>query len=223
MFTNARNEILDRLKAAPQKKPPAKPFLPPLKALSWDRDQMIAEFTQELASHSGVVHRVKDKYEAVAKLTSITAAEGLTKIIASTDNVIAALDLRTWGQKNGLEVAFPDDFNDRETFKNAVFSEADAGITGADFAVAESGTLILCHDKSQPRLISLAPIFHIALVPLERLVRVYENATDSLFGSDAKPPRHITFITGPSMTADIQATPFRGMHGPKRLEVILIG
>lgn len=223
MLPNARNEILDRLKAAPQKKPPAKPFMPPLKELFWDRDQMIAEFTQELTSQSGVVHRVKDKHEAVAKLTTIAASEGLTRIIASTDNVIAALDLRTWGQKNGLEVVFADDFKDRDAFKNVVFSEADAGITGADFAVAESGTLILCHDKSQPRLISLAPIFHIALVPLERLIPVYEKATDSLFGPDAQPPRHVTFITGPSMTADIQATPFRGMHGPKRLEVILIG
>ena len=36
-------------------------------------------------------------------------------------------------------------------------------------------------------------------------------------------PSHCTFITGPSMTADIQGVPFKGMHGPKQLEVILIG
>lgn len=93
MLANARSEILDRLKAAPQKKPPEKPFVPPLKELSWGRDQMITEFTQELTAQSGVVHRVKDKHEAVAKLTSIAASEGLTKIIASTDNVMAVLDL----------------------------------------------------------------------------------------------------------------------------------
>jgi len=47
--------------------------------------------------------------------------------------------------------------------------------------------------------------------------------TDILFDQRATPPNHFTFITGPSMSADIQATPFKGMHGPGKLEVILIG
>jgi len=69
----------------------------------------------------------------------------------------------------------------------------------------------------------MAPIHHIAIVPLSRLVPVYENATEALFGKGQSPPKHLTFITGPSMTADIRATPFKGMHGPGKLEIILIG
>lgn len=141
----------------------------------------------------------------------------------SNDNVVSALNLPAWGKKNGVNVLISRDFNDRDRFTHTVFDEAQAGITGADFAVAESGSIGLIHNKDQPRLISLAPIHHIAILPLDRLVAVYENVTDILFDQRATPPNHFTFITGPSMTADIQATPFKGMHGPRKLEVILIG
>lgn len=219
----ARDEILTCLKAAPRIAAPARPQIPPLKELAWDRKELIDRFTAAVTEQTGVVHRAKDTPEVMAKLAAIAADQALTTVMVSTDEIIVSLDLRKWGKDNHIEVLCADVDTDRKAFKDAAFQRAQAGITGVDFAVAESGTLVLCHDKSQPRLISLAPIFHIALVPLERLVAVYENATDSLFGSDAQPPRHITFITGPSMTADIQGIPFRGMHGPRRLEVILIG
>ena len=92
-----------------------------------------------------------------------------------------------------------------------------------DFAIAESGTIGLIHNKDQPRLTSLAPIHHIAVVPIDRLVPVYEDVTEILFDQRDTTPKHFTFITGPSMTADIQATPFKGMHGPRKLEIIMIG
>ena len=106
---------------------------------------------------------------------------------------------------------------------NCIFDEAEAGITGVDFAVAESGTLGLIQNKDQLRLISLGPIHHVAIVPLDRLVPVYENVTEFLYRKRENAPSHFTFITGPCMTADIQATPFKGMHGPRMLEIILIG
>jgi L-lactate dehydrogenase complex protein LldG len=104
-----------------------------------------------------------------------------------------------------------------------IFDEAEAGVTGVDFAIAESGTLCLIHGRNQPRLVSLAPLIHIALLPLERLYPVYEDAIDRIFGSKGNLPSQVTLITGPSMTADIQGVPFKGMHGPKRLVVIIIG
>jgi len=57
---------------------------------------------------------------------------------------------------------------------------------------------------------------------LERLVPVYENVTEILFGQRDTAPGHVALIAGPSMTADIQATPFKGMHGPRKLMIILI-
>jgi len=170
----------------------------------------------------------QDRYEVfleggVLNSGEISKTEGLKRVMASTDEVVAPMDLPAWGKRNGVEVLTHKDFNDLDHFKDAVFDEVEAGITGADYAVAESGTLILVHDKDQARLISLAPILHIAIVLAERFVPVYERVTDEVFGSMEKIPSQVSFITGPSMTADIQATRFKGMHGPKRVIVILVG
>ena len=62
----------------------------------------------------------------------------------------------------------------------------------------------LIHNKNQPRLISLDPMRHVAIVPLGRLVPVYENVTEILYSKWENTPNHFTFITGPSMNANIQ-------------------
>jgi L-lactate dehydrogenase complex protein LldG len=57
----------------------------------------------------------------------------------------------------------------------------------------------------------------------KRVFPVYEQVVEKIVADKDKIPSQFTFITGPSMTADIQATAFKGMHGPKYLIVILIG
>jgi L-lactate dehydrogenase complex protein LldG len=218
-----REEILRKLKAAEKKTVPPRPDMPALNELSLNGDELVARFTREITAQTGVVHRAEDKRSALASLTVIVQAEEISTIMVSNDDVVTALNLPAWGKENSVKVLNSRDFNDRKQFTSAVFEEAQAGITGADFAVAESGTIGLIHKKEQPRLVSLAPIHHIAILPLDRLVPVYENVTETLFGQLASTPNHFTFITGPSMTADIQATPFKGMHGPRKLEIILIG
>jgi L-lactate dehydrogenase complex protein LldG len=166
---------------------------------------------------------LQDYSEALAKLAEIVEAEQIKKVMATTDDVISLLDLPSWGKENDVDILHPTDFEDRDSFKRAVFEEVQAGITGADYAIAESGTLVLAHDAKQSRLVSLAPITHIAVVPVERLRPVYEHATDEIFGERENVPSQVSFITGPSMTGDIQGVPFKGMHGPKKLFVILVG
>jgi len=212
-----------KLKAAGKKAIPPRPNLPALSEVILTREEKVAKFIEEVNGQTGGVHQVQDKADALAILTEIVQAEKISTFMASNDDVITDLELPRWGGKCGVKVLNSQDFNDRDRFIKAVFEEAQAGITGADFAVAESGTIGLVHDKDRPRLISLAPIHHIVILPLDRLVPVYENVTEILFGQGVSTPRHVTLITGPSMTADIQATPFKGMHGPKRLDIILVG
>ena len=219
---SAREEILRRLKSAGKKPVPTRPDMPALNELYLTGEELVAKFTREVTAQTGVVHRVKDKQIALVRLTAIVQAEGISTVMVSTDDVVTALDLPAWGRKNGVKVLSSRDFTDRNRFTSAIFEKTQAGITGADFGVAESGTIGLIHNKDQPRLISLAPVHHIAILPLDRLVPVYENVTESLFDNWENTPNHFTFITGPSMTADIQATPFKGMHGPRKLEIILI-
>ncbi len=221
--SSARQEILEKLRQAPLEAILPRPVLPPLAEMSMTQEEMVKRFTERLVEETGIVYRVKSNEEALEKLAAIVQAENLKKVITSTDEVISKLNLSSWAADKGLKVMTPLDYTDRNSFKDAVFLEADAGITSADFAVAESGTLGIIHRKDQARLISLAPIVHIAIVPIERLVPTYEIAIAQVFADKNNLPSQFVFITGPSMTGDIQGQLFKGMHGPRKLIVILIG
>ena len=223
MTQSARDEILEKLRAAPKTVLPPRPAAPPLRESSLTGEGVVKKFIDTLVEETGVVHRVKDPGEALEKLTQIAREEGLKCVMASTDGVLTLLDLQAWGKKNGVEVMTPKDFPDRDAFRDAVFDRAQAGITGADFAVAESGSIGLIHDKDQARLVSLAPILHIVVLPVERIYPVYEPVMERVFGKNAGKPSQFVFITGPSMTGDIQGVLFKGMHGPRKLIAILIG
>lgn len=211
------------MRAAPRVEPAARPPAPTLRGTPRDGEEMLEKFTENLTAQTAVVHRVSDSGEALGKLTEIACAEGLSTVIASADAAVTPLKLQEWGEKIGVRVLLPTDFTDRDSFKGAVFDRAQAGITGVDYAIAETGTLCIVHDPDQPRLVSLAPIMHIALVPLDRLYPFYEDAVERIFSKGGRIPSQVTFITGPSMTSDIQGVQFKGMHGPKRLVALVIG
>jgi L-lactate dehydrogenase complex protein LldG len=98
--------------------------------------------------------------------------------------------------------------------------DVDVGITTAQAAIAETGTLVLDSSREQNRLISLVPPVHIAIV---EATNVYSTLgeTLSLLQSDEEISPVVTFITGPSRTADIELTLAIGVHGPQELYVII--
>ena len=152
------SQILDKLKGAPQREPPLRPILPPLNELALNKEERVEKLVETLTLVGCNVHRVRDSKEALEKLTEIVRAEGLTKILASEDDVVLPLDLPGWGKKNNVAVFTAKDCRDREDFKRIAFEEVEAGVTGVDFAVAESGTPITrsastgcSRAKSRPR------------------------------------------------------------------------
>jgi L-lactate dehydrogenase complex protein LldG len=97
------------------------------------------------------------------------------------------------------------------------------GITGALAGLADTGSLAVCSGPQRPMVVSLTPLTHLALLPVARLLpdmatfmRVHQATALAVAG------RNLVFITGPSRTADIEMVITRGVHGPKRLVVILI-
>ena len=99
----------------------------------------------------------------------------------------------------------------------------DVGITMAQAGIAETGTVVLEAESERHRLVSLLPPVHIAIVYARDVVLTIGDALHQLHGDDAKGmSRAITFITGPSRTADIELTLTVGVHGPKELHVVVI-
>ena len=97
------------------------------------------------------------------------------------------------------------------------------GISGVFCAIAETGTLMLLSGPDSYATTSLLPETHIAVVPAARIVRSMEDGWDLLRSERSALPRQVTFVSGPSRTADIEMTLVLGIHGPYRVHVIVVG
>lgn len=95
------------------------------------------------------------------------------------------------------------------------------GITGVFCAIAETGTLMTVTGPQTPATVSLLPETHIAVISASRIVRGMEEAWRLLRDELGQPPRAVSFISGPSRTADIEQTVTLGAHGPYRVHIVL--
>ena len=96
----------------------------------------------------------------------------------------------------------------------------DVGISTAQAAIADTGTLILDSACERHRLVSLVPPVHIAIINASAIVETLSDAL-TLLQKDKEISPAVTFITGPSRTADIELTLAIGVHGPQELFVIV--
>ena len=96
---------------------------------------------------------------------------------------------------------------------------SDVGITEAQWAIAETGTLVLEGDKEASRLTSLVPGTHICILHVAN-IRPTMSAILQILESSLSPV--VTFITGPSRTSDIELTLALGIHGPRSVYVIVV-
>jgi L-lactate dehydrogenase complex protein LldG len=108
-----------------------------------------------------------------------------------------------------------------EAFKDELFTGVDAGFTSTVGGVAETGGLLLMPGPAEPRLMSLVPPIHIALLRASTIQNSFWSAVKALGWGRALPPNAL-MISGPSKTADIEQTLAYGVHGPKRLIVVLV-
>lgn len=96
----------------------------------------------------------------------------------------------------------------------------DVGISTAQAAIAETGTLVLDSTRERHRLVSLVPPVHIAIIRASQIYRTLGEVLALIRETKEISPA-VTFITGPSRTADIELTLAIGVHGPQELYVII--
>jgi L-lactate dehydrogenase complex protein LldG len=109
---------------------------------------------------------------------------------------------------------------DIEQLKETVFN-VDAGITSAAGAIAETGALILWPSAKEPRLLSIVPPIHIAILQADTIHNSLSEVMQKENWPD-KMPTNIVLVSGPSKTADIEMTLAFGVHGPRELIVLIV-
>lgn len=217
---SARDNILQRLRAAGSTRQPLEPdiegFYAAAKAArpASTRAARIALFCEKMAFWRGEVVRVtRDTWPE--KLLELCCAKGINSLLYGEHSEHAAA-LQAAGISGLRPYARPID-----DWKGELFSEIDAGFTSTRGGIAETGTLILWPDNREPRLLSLVPPIHFALLDADKL---YDRFFDALSeqGWSAGLPTNALLVSGPSKTADIQVTLAYGAHGPKELIVLLL-
>jgi L-lactate dehydrogenase complex protein LldG len=105
-------------------------------------------------------------------------------------------------------------------------STATVGISQMDFGIADTGTLVQNATAVEQRLVSTLPSIHIAIVETGTIVPDLPAALGRFSpgqgSAAAGPPPYLSFITGPSRTADIERVLTIGVHGPERLVIVCV-
>ena len=191
--------------------------------------QALERFRAEFERIAGVFHRVARLDEVPGVIKSL-AEERQARSILSWDPGALGLDLRQSLGAEGYSVTVaPDDDPDvsaRRLHRDAA-ARAEIGVTGVDWALAETGTLVLVSGRGRPRSTSLLPATHVAVFDRRCLLESLDEVGAMLEALHADPARSmsgavINFITGPSRTADIELTLTRGVHGPKEVHAIFV-
>jgi L-lactate dehydrogenase complex protein LldG len=219
MPEHARERILQRLKTAVGGRrdipsvPPA-PETPPL-----SREEKIEQLKSLMTAMRSQVHLVP-KEEWTDRLKGILREKGLKQMLYAPGTPVGDAVKAAWAAgDDGLPALRAYDAA-VETFKDELFT-IDAGITGTIGGIAETGALILWPDEKEPRLISLVPPVHIAVLDADRIYETFSEAVEKGAWADGMPTNAL-LISGPSKTADIELVLAFGVHGPKELVVLVL-
>lgn len=93
------------------------------------------------------------------------------------------------------------------------------GVTLADVAIANTGSVLLGHSNGRSRSASLLVEEHVVLLPVDRIVPSLSDALDRVDWDTS----NVVVVTGPSRTGDIESVLTLGVHGPRRLHIVVIG
>ncbi|WP_146362620.1 LutC/YkgG family protein [Arthrobacter yangruifuii] len=202
---SARTDILERLRSALHDAPEA-PKIPRNYRHTSDltREELIELFSDRLLDYKAGVS-VVDEASVPARVAELLAGASYV--------VPAGLDERWTAQAPGRVVDSPE-----EPLSVEELDGVEAVVTGSAAAVAETGTIILDGSPGQGRrTCSLIPDHHVCLVKAEDIAGVLPEAVRRL---DVTHP--LTWISGPSATSDIELQRVEGVHGPRKLDVIII-
>ena len=180
----------------------------PLVAASPSAADLVESFRESLSLVGGNIVTVDDINGAAYEIDKIIKALSAKKIAFSDAELVCQTKKILKANGEFLEKA-----------SAAELFDCDLGITGAQFGIAETGTLVLESEKEFNRLASLVPTVHICLLDAKSIRQTLGEVLATL---EKDLSRTITFITGPSRTSDIELMLAIGVHGPAQLFVILV-
>ena len=203
----ARDDILAAIRAARPLEDPPVTTHDYRTTIGLDHDGLVARLSARLTDYGVAVSRAPNVAALPGVAAARFAARGLGHIVVPP----------------GLPHAWrPPGLREDEGLSPHDLNEAQGAMTGCVLAIAESGTIVLDGGAlSGRRALTLLPDYHLCVVHTDQIVGLLPEAMPALSRAIAAGP--VTFFSGPSATADIELERVQGVHGPRTLDVILVG
>ena len=216
-MSNARAAIFKRLHAVDRPETEVSLQRGHLSVFNWDKAERIKRFTERMQAVRAEVY-VSDRDHYVEQVAAICAQKGLKNLLLSPQT--------EWGtaitQQAGKFPALKHYDRPIEEWKQEMFYGVDAGLTSTIGAIAETGTIMLWSSPDEPRMMSLVPPIHIAIVDSSQLYTTFAEAVQTQEWTTQGLPTNAILISGPSRSADIAQVLAYGVHGPKELVVVVV-
>jgi L-lactate dehydrogenase complex protein LldG len=204
------------------------------------RSALIAQVQQELHAAGGMVAHVHSAPEAVAYITRLAQQKDAHLVVRWQSELLEALEVDAALHQQGSTVhttAIPPGTRTGEATSTAAMStqrqelrallaRADLGLSGVDYVIAETGTLVLMARAGQMRGVSLLPPVHVAVARTSQVIATLADYLLLVQAAGADPQQYLTscvsFVTGPSRTGDIELKLTVGVHGPGELHLVIL-
>jgi L-lactate dehydrogenase complex protein LldG len=218
LVTSAREEILWRIRRATRDVEDERPEDVPVERGYREkddapRDEIVTRFAQRTAEYEATIHRVSESDLLVA------IAEALER--RGVRRLVVPPGLPGEWIPEGVETLHD---APRHRLTKEELDESDGVLTGCALGIAQTGTIVLDAGEGQGRrALTLLPDYHLCVVREDQILGLVPEAFATLEETVKAEGRAITFISGPSATSDIELNRVEGVHGPRTLEVLIVG
>lgn len=215
---SAREQILKRLRERNGNKrmAPATDFTV-LDRHSWSLAEKLDVFENMLESVHGEAHRLTHN-NWVARLAEVLQTHNVRNLLVAESHPMGKAVRES--DRDDLPQLLSYDRPIKQ-WQAELFNDVEASLTSTLGGIAETGSLLLWPTPDEPRLMSLVPPVHIAVLEASRLYTTFREAMADQRWADNMPTNAL-LISGPSKTADIEQTLAYGVHGPKELIVLIL-
>jgi L-lactate dehydrogenase complex protein LldG len=206
-MSNARAEVLARIAAIPRAAVP-EPARDYRTHGSRSPDEVVQLFCDRITDYRAEVVRAP--------------AGSVANVVES---ILGAQNARRVGVPAGLRAEWRPGgcrLVDETTLDTAGFDTLDAALTGCTVAIAETGTVVLAAGAEEGRrALTLVPDLHVCVVERAQIVELVPEGVRRAGDLVKRERRPLTFVSGPSATSDIELARVEGVHGPRRLVVVV--
>lgn len=215
-MSNAKAAILSRLRE-PSREALVHPERDYHQTFSWDQSEKIRRFTERMEAVRAQVQLCRSD-NWIDVLAEYCQTHQLAHLLVSPATE-AGKDIQAAAARLPSLLNYERPI---EGWKRELFDDVAASFTTTLGGIAETGSLILWPTEAEPRLMSLVPPIHIALLKASQLHSTFAEVIKEQRWVEKGMPTNALLVSGPSKSADIEQTLAYGVHGPKELMVLVL-